>query len=77
MSAMKNSFHSRVIEQAAYEAAQSARDAHGVGNEPAARISYEFIRELWLECDEPLAYHLPTEAPVQFVTAYYACLEAR
>jgi hypothetical protein len=77
MSAMKHSFHEHVIKQAAIEAAQAARDAHGVGNEPAARISYEFIREVWIESAEPLAYHLPEEAPVQFVTAYYACLEAR
>lgn len=59
---------------AAKEAAAAATDAYGAGYEPTADIAYDFIRESWLEVDEPAASYLPEEMPTEFEAAYEAAL---
>ena len=63
-----------ILMAAAKEAAEAATDAHGAGYEPAAEIAYDFIREIWLEVDEPAAAFLPEEMPTEFEAAYEAAL---
>ena len=66
--------YEETLKAAAREAAEAATDAHGAGYEPAAWFAYEFIREVWLETDEPAAAYLPEEMPTEFEAAYEAAL---
>ena len=59
-----------IISQAAIEAAKSATDAHGVGNEPPAHVAYDFIIGLWTDMEDSRAHYLPQEMPPLFETAY-------
>jgi hypothetical protein len=70
MSAMKNAYHTEVLRQAAIEAAQSARDAFGAGDEPPAEVAYDFVMNLWLDTDHELADHLPSSMPFRFALDY-------
>jgi len=67
--------YEEILLAAAKEAA-AATDAHGAGYEPAAEMAYDFIREIWLEVDEPAAAYLPEEMPTEFEAAYEAALRS-
>jgi hypothetical protein len=66
--------YEEIVKEAAREAAASATDAHGAGNEPEAWFAYEFIAEVWAETDEASLAYLPTEMPTEFKAAYEAAL---
>jgi hypothetical protein len=62
----------QIIRQAAIEAAASAADAHGIGNEPPASVAYEFIFETWRDIEDGRQCYLPSNMPMQFAAAYDA-----
>lgn len=58
----------------AIDAARSARDAHGAGNEPSAQIAYEFQVNLWFETGDPRWESTAQYMPPTFPALYDAAL---
>jgi hypothetical protein len=59
-----------ILRAAAAEAARGALDCFGPDQLPPPEMAYGFIRELWLDIDEPAAVYLPDEAPTEWDALY-------
>ena len=60
-----------ILAAAATEAARGALDCFGPDQLPPAEMAYGFIRELWLDIDEPAAVYLPDEMPEELAAMYW------
>lgn len=60
-----------ILAAAALEAARGALDCFGSDHLPPAEMAYGFIRELWLDIDEPAAVYLPDEMPAEWAAMYW------
>ena len=60
-----------ILAAAAAEAARGALDCFGSDHLPPADMAYGFIRELWLDIDEPAAVYLPDDMPAEWAAMYW------
>lgn len=68
-------YEANILRPAAAEAAECAIDVHGPDG-CDAEMAYEFIRELWLEQDQPDAEYLPEQMPKAFAALFAEAYEA-
>lgn len=60
-----------VLAAAAAESARGALDCFGPDHLPPPEMAYGFVRELWLDIDEPAAVYLPDEMPAEWSAMYW------